>query len=346
MGNVFLDAFLDSLKLFAVVLVFTYIIALIEPKVADRVRFKGNLAPLIGAGISLLPQCGFSVVATDLYQKRHITLGTLICVYIVTSDEALPVFLSFPNKALHILPLLACKLVCGILSAYLIDFIFKKNSADVKHHLSHCNDEYKIKLTDCKSAELVENGDVNNEECDCDICKDASCPHHQFEDNINSEHLEYGILKEFSDNLSKKQEKKAKINRFAIKPLLHSIEIFVYCLIVNVIFGIILYFVGEQRLVEFLTANKYLAPFLAVIVGAIPNCVSSIVISELYIFGGIGFGATLGGLIMNAGVAFIYLFKDARHIKRNLAVFALMFFISLFVGYITSLIFSFAPLDI
>ena len=82
MKEVVIDALLDSLKIFAVVVVFQYIIALIEPKLSEKISFKGKLAPLIGVSISLLPQCGFSVVATDLYQKRHITVGTLIGVYL------------------------------------------------------------------------------------------------------------------------------------------------------------------------------------------------------------------------------------------------------------------------
>ena len=122
-------------------------------------------------------------------------------------------------------------------------------------------------------------------------------------------------------------------------------EIFVYVLVVNIIFGIIVYKVGEENLITFLSSNKYLAPLLAFIVGAISNCVSSVVISELYIMGGLGFGATLGGLCMNAGIAFVYLFKDVKHTKRNLAVFGATFVISLAIGYIFSLIFSFSCLS-
>lgn len=107
-----------------------------------------------------------------------------------------------------------------------------------------------------------------------------------------------------------------------IHPFLHSLEIFVYVLVVNIIFGIIVYKVGEENLITFLSSNKYLAPLLAVIVGAIPNCVSSVVISELYIMGGLGFGATLGGLCMNAGIAFVYLFKDVKHTNETLRFLA------------------------
>ncbi len=350
MAEVFLDALIDSLKLLLVVAVFTYVIALIEPKLSNKVRLKGKFAPLIGVSISMLPQCGFSVVATDLYHKRHITLGTLIGVYIATSDEALPVFLSYPKMALHILPILAAKFALGLTFGYLIDFIYKKGAISVQHHLSHCEDEYKITLMEYEGTQLVEkcsHGAQNN--CNCEECIESDCPH--LHSHCTSDHCEHdtfgkGILFKQHQKALKIEQKRANIKRFLVKPLLHSLEIFVYVFIINIIFGIILYYIGEQRLITFLTANKYIAPLFAVLIGSIPNCVSSIVLSELYIMGGLGFGATLGGLCMNAGVAFVYLFKDAKRTKHNISVFLLMFLISVFISYIFSLPFSFSSLPI
>lgn len=351
MGEVFLDALIDSLKLLAVVAIFTYAIALIEPKLSDKVRLKGKFAPLIGVSISMLPQCGFSVVATDLFHKRHITLGTLIGVYLATSDEALPVFLTYPEKALHILPILAAKFALGLIFGYLIDIIYKKGTASVQHHLSHCEDEYKITLMEYEGTQIVEkcSHGVGNK-CNCADCIKSDCPH--LHTHCTDEHCEHdvsdrggkGILFEQHQKYLQIQRKHANIKRFAIKPLLHSLEIFFYVLIVNIIFGIILYYIGQQRLTSFLTANKYVAPLFAVIIGAIPNCVSSVIISELYIMGGLGFGATLGGLCINAGVAFIYLFRDTKHTRQNLAVFALMFLLSTTISYIFSLPFNFSTL--
>lgn len=339
MEEVIIDALLDSLKILAVVVVFQYVIALIEPKLSEKISLKGKLAPLIGVSISLLPQCGFSVVATDLYQKRHITVGTLIGVYLATSDEALPIFLGTPDKALHVLPLIALKFVLGLVFGYTIDLVLSKSRKKVEHHIAHCNENYKIKLTDCDGAELVENKCEEKTSCCCDECKECE----KFEEETN----ELKQREKDSKNADKteKSEKKEKINRFVIHPLLHSLEILAYVLVVNLIFGIIVNKVGEENLITFLASNKYLSPLLAVIVGAIPNCVSSVVISELYIMGGLGFGATLGGLCMNAGVAFVYLFKDVKHTKRNLAVFGATFAISLVIGYIFSLIFSFSSLN-
>lgn len=334
MKEVFLDALLDSLKILAVVAVFQIIIALIEPKMSEKIKFKGKFAPLIGVSISLLPQCGFSVVATDLYQKKHITVGTLIGVYLATSDEALPIFLSNPDKALHVLPLLALKFALGLIFGYTIDLILSNSRKKVEHHVAHCNEEYKIKLTDCTSAELVEKADVDNTphcDCDCEDCKQSDCLKQQ----ENAKSVEQ----------NNNEEQESKVHRFLIHPLRHSLEIFVYVFAVNIIFGLIVYRIGENAIVDFLTTNKYLAPFLAVIVGAIPNCVSSIVLSELYIMGGLGFGATLGGLCMNAGIAFVYLFKDVRHTKRNLLIFSAMLLISIAIAYIFSFIFGFQALN-
>lgn len=331
MGDVILDALLDSLKILAVVVIFSYLIALIEPKLSDKIRLKGKLAPLIGVSVSLLPQCGFSVVATDLYHKRHITVGTLVGVYIATSDEALPIFLSNPDKMLHVLPLIALKFALGVILGYTIDFVCAKSRKKVEHHVAHCDDEYKIRLTLCESAELVVNEEHDHvEHCDCQDCCDSECPHDvPVEDTVQNEDV-----------------KKEKIKRFLISPLLHSLEIFAYVLVVNIIFGIIIYYIGEDRIIAFLTSNKYLAPLFSVIIGAIPNCVSSVVLSELYLMGGLGFGATLGGLCMNAGIGFVYLFKNTKHTKSNLAIFALMFVLSVTIAYIFSAIFNFAPLPI
>lgn len=346
MADVLLESLIDSLKLLAVVAVCTFIIALIEPKLSRAVRLKGKLAPLIGVSVSLLPQCGFSVVATDLFQKKHITIGTLVGIYLATSDEALPIFLSYPEKALHVLPLLGLKFVIGLVAGYALDLIFVKNRRSVEHHLSHCNDKYNIKLMHCESAELVDNDAPSNTVCCCDECSHSDCPkvdicehcghiHIDHDDCCKDEHPK-GILFDYLQKKQLKTQKEANKDRFLIKPLLHSLEIFAYALVVNIVFGIIFYFVGQDKIVAFLTANKYIAPLLSVLVGIIPNCVSSIIISELYIFGGLGFGAAIAGLCMNAGVAFVFLFKKKENIKQSLLVFALVFFISVAVGYAAS----------
>jgi len=350
MGEVLLEALIDSLKILAVLVICNLLIALIEPKLSQNVKLRGKLAPLIGVSISLLPQCGFSIVATDLYHKRHISIGTLVGVYLATSDEAIPIFLSYPDKILHLLPLIALKFVLGLLFGYLLDVLFIKSVKDVNHHLEHCDDEYRIKLMHCEGAEIVKVEDHHHDEdkpdyclhkrlevCHCEECATSECPHiHKDQlEELKNNNLE--IIKEDI----KPVDKKEKLNQFLVKPLLHSLEIFIYVIVINIIFGIIIYYVGEDRIIDFLSQNKYIAPLFSVIVGMIPNCASSVIISELYIMGGLGFGATLGGLCMNAGLGFLMLFKNKKNIKNSLLILLIMFIISIFISYIFSLIFNF-----
>lgn len=320
MGEVFLDAFLDSLKVLAVVLPIAVVIAIAEPRLAGKIKLKGRLAPLVGVTVGLFPQCGFSVVATDLYQKRHITVGTLLGVYLATSDEALPIFLAAGRDALHILPILACKFVIGLLVGYTADLVCTRNRKAVEHHAEECEHEPEVHL--------------------------GCCGHTIEEQEPVSEHDHSGCEEPCGEEKELEAAKrKEKIRQYILHPLAHSGKIFLYIFVINIIFGVIIYYVGEQRLTEFLSANRYVAPVFAVIVGAIPNCASSVVISDLYLMGGLGFGAAVGGLLMNAGIGFAVLFRNRKAWKENLAIFGVMLAVSTAFAYIISAIFNFAALN-
>lgn len=320
-GEVFLDALIDSLIVLAFLLPINFIIALAEPHLAGKIKLKGKAAPLVGVTVGLFPQCGFSVVATDLYQKRHITVGTLLGVYLATSDEALPIFLAAGEQAIDILPILALKFVIGLLVGYTADLVFSKSRARVEAHNAECEHEPEVHLGCCGHS--IED-DEEKSEHDHAHC-DEPC----------------GEEKELAA-----KNRKHKIKQYLLHPLEHSAKIFVYIFVINVIFGLIIHFVGEDTLMDFLSANRYVAPLFAVIVGAIPNCASSVVISNLYLMGGLGFGATVGGLLMNAGIGFAVLFRNRKAWKENLAIFGTMFAVSLAFAYILSAAFSFGTLNI
>lgn len=332
------DAAIDSAKVLAVLLPITFLIALLEPRLAGRVKLNGRVAPLVGVSVGLFPQCGFSVVATDLYQKRHITVGTLMGVYLATSDEALPIFLADPDKALHILPLLAFKFAIGLIVGYTADAICVRGRREVEAHNADCGHAPKVHFGCCNHS--IESGG--------DAPDYGTSPHSEHEHVHRDD--EHGDEKsEENDARSKPQESKAertkrRVSQYLVHPLVHSLKIFAYVFAVNILFGALIAAVGEDALIDFLSANRYVAPLVAVVVGAIPNCASSVVISDLYLLGGLGFGATLGGLLMNAGLGFAVLFKDRTHLKRSFAIFGAMFAISVACGYIVSAIFSFGEL--
>ena len=321
MGEVFLDALIDSLIVLAFLVPINVIIAIAEPHLAGKIKLKGKAAPLVGVTVGLFPQCGFSVVATDLYQKRHITVGTLLGVYLATSDEALPIFLAAGEQAIDILPILAFKFVIGLLAGYTADLLYARGRRRVEEHNAECDHEPEVHI--------------------------GCCGHHIEEDEEKSghDHSECGEPCGEEKELDAKN-KRQKLKQYLLHPLEHSAKIFLYIFVVNVIFGIIIYCVGEDSLMEFLSANRYIAPRFAVIVGAIPNCASSVVISNLYLMGGLGFGATVGGLLMNAGIGFAVLFRNRKVWKENLAIFGTMFAVSIVFAYIISAIFSFGTLDL
>jgi hypothetical protein len=272
-------ALIDSLKVFVLVFILYFALSFVENYISKKLSSNNKVSPFFGSLLGLIPQCGISVAASDLYIKRKITVGTLVAVFLACSDEAIFILLA-SEKFLTVFPLLFIKLVVGFISGMMIDsFILRKQ---------------KLKK--------------DNEEV-------VSCAHHH-------EHHHHD----------------SKLKHNFRHTLLHSIEILIYVFIVNFIFGLLIELLGEAKLIIFLQNNKYLAPLFSSIIGVIPNCASSVVLSELYIINGLSFGALLSGLLMNAGLGLVYLFKKKENLKMNVNIIIIMFIISLIIGYLTCLI--------
>ena len=316
MLEVFLDALKDSAIVLAIVFGVYVILAFFEPKFSGKMLKAGRLAPLIGAAIGLVPQCGFSVVAADMYSKRKITAGTVLAVFVATSDEALPIFLSNPDKILMVLPLLGIKLVVGIGCGYLLDLLLTKAPQEwhplPPQEIAHEHEEH-----DETHDEEHEHEHHDEDEDDVHV----GCCHHHIE---GEEHTQSG-----------------KVKQYLVHPLIHSLKIFAYVFVVNMVFQTILYYVGEEAVMEFLQSSRYAAPAIAVLVGLIPNCASSVMLAELYMIGGIGFGACVGGLCVNAGLGLMILYRHVKSVKQNLVITAALIFVGFAVGYAVSGIMGF-----
>lgn len=274
-------AFIDTLIVFIVVLIIYFILSFFENKLASKINHSNKFSPIIGAGVGLIPQCGFSIVAADMYRKNYITLGTLLAVFISTSDEAIPILLASPNKILSILPLITIKFIIAIFFGYLVDFIYKKKILNVDDHKTN----------------TIHKGCCNH-------------------------HIEH-------------DKKDTFIKTHIIHPLLHSLKICAYVLVINIVFSSIIYFIGENTIMNFLNKNVLLTPLLSSLIGLIPNCASSVIITQLYVSNTLTFSATISGLICNAGLGLIYLFKDKNKITNSLLIMLLLLSISLLVGYVS-----------
>ena len=275
MVEVLLDALLDSLKILGIVFAVNLLIAFFESKITNSLEKSKKWSPLAGATLALIPECGFSVVSTDLYKKRHITAGTLIAIYI-------------PNKYLELLILIGIKLLIGVIIGYIVDLLLFKAKINVHDH-------------------------IESEECHHHEESHVGCCQHEIEDTN-------------------------KLHRYLIHPLKHSLKIFLFILIINIAFGTMIYFIGEDNISDFITSNTYLTPLFTVLVGLVPNCASSLLINKLYVLDAIGFGALIGGLIVNAGLGPMMLLKDKENLKSNLTLFGILIAVGLIVGYTITII--------
>ncbi len=327
MGEVFLDALIDTLWVLPFLLIMNLLIELLEIKTSGfraKKILKGGVAPLVGTAVGVVPQCGFSVVATELYSKRRIALGTLLAVYLATSDEALPIMLSSYEGLQKVLPIIIIKICFSLIVGYcafgIEKLIANKKSnaavgtggfddADGDGH-SHGDDEH------AHSHSHDRNGDDGEE------IHAHGCHRHELGG-------ENGTLDE---NATKRQRAARVFNVYFKHPLIHTATVIAYIFIVNVIFNIIVYYVGEDRLAAFIGSTGYFQPALAALVGLIPNCAASVVITELYVVGGLNLGGAAAGLCVSAGIGYAVLIKQNRPIKNTVLVIALMYVLSVALG--------------
>ena len=279
MLDVILDTLIDSIKLLPFLFITYLIMEYIEHKTSNKVKQviqkSGKFGPLLGGIVGIVPQCGFSVSATNLYSARVITLGTLISVYLTTSDEMLPILISETMPASTILTILGIKLVIGVLAGFIIDFVARK--------LHKEKEETKIE----------------------EICEHEHC------------HCEKNI---------------------ALSALKHTLNIFLFILIITIIINIAIHLIGEETIAGFLQYNPILGPIVAGVIGLIPNCAASVILTQLYLQNVISAATMISGLLVGAGVGLAVLFKANKNMKSNLKIIALLYSIGVISGIIIQLI--------
>ena len=323
MWDAVLDAVLDTLKLFPFLLLLYILIELMEhnTKVGRaNAALSGRWAPLLGGATGLVPMCGFSVMAAKLYEKRYVTLGTLLAVFIATSDKAFLVMLvsdmSWANKAASILSMCGIKLLLGAGIGYAADFFCRRRGAQL----------VPMPASQTAGAEHVCDAGQMHEEADHD--HDHGHAHSEEGHHHGHAHDE----EEFTA-CEHKHGKKGNLSLYFVSPLLHALQVAAFVLLVNLIFGILMHY-QEDAVTDFLQGSGYwYQPLICSLIGFIPNCASSVILAEVYAIGGISFGSCLAGLIVNAGLGYLVLFKNVRQWKRTLAVCLFMIALGIAVGY-------------
>ena len=337
MWETLLDALIDTLKLAPIIVAMYILIELVESKFATRVTKSRALfshaAPAVGAAVGIIPQCGFSVVSANLYSMGKISLGTLLAVFIATSDEAVPVLLADYQNAYKLLPLLVVKLVFALIVGYAVHFLcphgfkFDKPNkslgvADTSKPSENATDEVTAsESTACETSNACETNDEGTT---------AGEQVHEHDEHEQAVHGCHGHS----------VTGKASAKELILHPLLHSLTVLGFVLAVNVVLGLIIYFVGEDRLTEFLSRTTILQPFVATLIGLIPNCAASVVITKLYAIGGLTLGSAVAGLSAGAGIGYAVLFKENKNIKENVAIVVFMYVVCVGVGFLTDFVAS------
>lgn len=266
MKEIILDTLIDGLKLLPFLFLSFLLIELLEhsfsKKSKDIIGKSGN--PIVGALLGVVPQCGFSCMATNLYITRVISLGTLISIYLSTSDEMLPILISSKASINTIVSILLIKIFIGMFIGILIDLIYRKRRKEDYHM------------------------------CDSDNC-----------------HCEKGIFK---------------------SSLIHTLKVVLFIMLVS--FGLNIVF--DHYSINFLNDKLY-SPFISSFIGLIPNCASSVALTELYLSNAITMGSMIAGLLTNSGVAILVLFKENKNISENIFIL----FIIYIVGALSGLIINF-----
>ena len=318
MWHEILHAFIDSIKVFPILFLVYVIIELIETHTSKTIShskfLKSKYAPVFGAGVGLIPQCGFSVIATDLYTKKKITISTLLAIYIATSDEAVPILLSYPDKYLDLIIILAIKFVLAVLVGYVSMLVLNF-----------------VSVPKTRTAGIMKECNSNHTKISANS---AQVNHSYFVGEISIEDDHKGCCGHSIEN----ERKHNKFLNYVYHPIMHSLKIFAFILLVNIVFGLIIYFVGEQTITQSLIATKWLQPFIAGLIGLIPNCASSVIITRLFAMGGLTLGACVSGLVANAGIGLALLVKQNENKKHTLYIILTLYAISAISGLIITLI--------
>lgn len=275
MKEIIIDTLIDTLKLVPFLFIAFLLIELFEHKFSKKsikvVESSGKYGPILGSILGIIPQCGFSVMATNLYVTRLITLGTLISIYLSTSDEMLPILISEKAEFSLIIKILLTKLFIGMLAGFIIDKIFK----------------------------------VKKEKKNYDICEEEHC------------HCKESII---------------------ISSLKHTLNIVIFILLINFILNICFNYLGQDYLSKILLKDSFFGPFISSLIGLIPNCGASVMLTELYINNAINFGSLISGLLTGSGIAIMILFKTNKHFLENLKIVGILYLIGVLSGIIIELI--------
>lgn len=341
--DILLDAGKDTLSLVPFLLVTYLALETLDHVAGDRVngaiKRAGAAGPVVGSLLGMVPQCGFSAMAATLFAGRVVTLGTLVAVFLSTSDEMLPLLLAERVPVQTMAMLLASKALIALVTGFIVDAAIRGLRRNARAHAAirrtvlgtaanpaHVNCAHDDHTGDDIIDEVAEAGVsadhihelCERDHCGCDEDEDDHGHDHSHDHghaDKHEHHHDHGHSHEGAPILS--------IIRSAIS---HTVQVSVFIFLVTLILVAVLETFGESAIEQFLRGNETLAVLGSALVGLIPNCSASVVITQLYLEGALQLAPMLTGTLISAGVGYLVLFRTNRSAREN-AVFLVMMYV-------------------
>ena len=339
--DILLDAGKDTLSLVPFLLVTYLALETLEHVAGDRVngaiKRAGAAGPVVGSLLGIVPQCGFSAMAATLYAGRVVTLGTLVAVFLSTSDEMLPLLLAEQVPVQTMAMLLASKALIALVTGFIVDAAIRGLRRNARAHAAirrtvlgtaanpaHVNcahDDHTGGDIIDEVAEAGVSADHIHELCERDHC---GCD--EDEDEHGHDHGHADAHEHHHGHDHSHSHEGASLLAIIRSAISHTVQVSVFIFLVTLILVALLETFGESAIEQFLRGNETLAVLGSALVGLIPNCSASVVITQLYLEGALQLAPMLAGTLISAGVGYLVLFRTNRSAREN-AVFLVMMYV-------------------
>jgi hypothetical protein len=351
--DILLDASKDTLSLVPFLLVTYLALETLEHVAGDRVngaiKRAGAAGPVVGSLLGMVPQCGFSAMAATLYAGRVATLGTLVAVFLSTSDEMLPLLLAEQVPVQTMAMLLASKALIALVTGFIVDAAIRGLRRNARAHAAirrtvlgtaanpaHVNcahdDHTEGDIID-EVAEAGVSADHIHELCERDHC---GCDEDEDEHGHDHSH-DHGHADEHERHHDHSHSHEgAPVLSIIRSAISHTVQVSVFIFLVTLILVAVLESFGESAIEQFLRGNETLAVLGSALVGLIPNCSASVVITQLYLQGALQLAPMLAGTLISAGVGYLVLFRTNRSARENVLFLIMMYVIGAGWGLILS----------
>ncbi len=313
-------------------------------RVNAAVRRAGSAGPVAGALLGIVPQCGFSAMAATLYAGRVVTLGTLVAVFLSTSDEMLPMLLAERVEPSLLFRVLGLKVLAALVTGVAADLAIRALRQNARVHaflrrtvLSVSRDGEESDVVD-QMAEGGEDASRICRLCEQDHC---GCGHkHQHTHGHGHDH-DHGHDRGRHDHDAHGHDhgshgRAGALGSIVMSAASHTVQVSLFIFLVTFALVVLLETVGEGALAAFLSGNQLLAVFASALVGLVPNCSASVVITQLYLEGVLGFAPLMAGLLTSAGVGYLVLFRTNRHPRENTVIVLGLFLVACLWGLLFS----------